>query len=334
MNIGVIGSGSWGSAIGNLLATIGHDVHMYTRSDAQYRRMKEYGDNPHYLIDFHFAPSVQFHCNFNEAVRDTDVIVLAVPTAAVRETMEKIRENGSRAIIVNLAKGLEQGSHLRVSEIAKAILPENPFVVLSGPSHAEEVAKLLPTTVLVCSENKDIALKVQDLFTYDAFRVYVQDDMIGVEIGGALKNIIALGAGLSDGLGYGDNAKAALMTRGITEIQRLGIALGAKPVTFQGLSGIGDLIVTCTSVHSRNWQFGNRIGKGMDVEEAIEDIGQVVEGYKTTKAAYELAKDMGIEMPITEKLYKVLYGGLEPRRAVLDLMQRPNKHENEKIFLL
>ncbi|KXB65173.1 NAD(P)H-dependent glycerol-3-phosphate dehydrogenase [Aedoeadaptatus coxii] len=334
MNIGVIGSGSWGSAIGNLLATIGHDVHMYTRSDEQYRRMKEYGDNPHYLKDFHFAPSVQFHCNFDEAVRDTDVIVLAVPTAAIRETMEKIRDNGSRAIIVNLAKGLEQGSHLRVSEIAKAILPENPFVVLSGPSHAEEVAKLLPTTVLVCSENKDIALKVQDLFTYDAFRVYVQDDMIGVEIGGALKNIIALGAGLSDGLGYGDNAKAALMTRGITEIQRLGIALGAKPVTFQGLSGIGDLIVTCTSVHSRNWQFGNRIGKGMDVEEAIEDIGQVVEGYKTTKAAYELAKDMGIEMPITEKLYKVLYGGLEPRRAVLDLMQRPNKHENEKIFLL
>ena len=334
MNIGVIGSGSWGSAIGNLLATIGHDVHMYTRSDEQYRRMKEYGDNPHYLKDFHFAPSVRFHCNFDEAVRDTDVIVLAVPTAAIRETMEKIRDNGSRAIIVNLAKGLEQGSHLRVSEIAKAILPENPFVVLSGPSHAEEVAKLLPTTVLVCSENKDIALKVQDLFTYDAFRVYVQDDMIGVEIGGALKNIIALGAGLSDGLGYGDNAKAALMTRGITEIQRLGIALGAKPVTFQGLSGIGDLIVTCTSVHSRNWQFGNRIGKGMDVEEAIEDIGQVVEGYKTTKAAYELAKDMGIEMPITEKLYKVLYGGLEPRRAVLDLMQRPNKHENEKIFLL
>ncbi|CAC9929865.1 glycerol-3-phosphate dehydrogenase [NAD(P)+ ] [Aedoeadaptatus coxii] len=334
MNIGVIGSGSWGSAIGNLLATIGHDVHMYTRSDDQYRRMKEYGDNPHYLKDFHFAPSVQFHCDFDKAVRDTDVIVLAVPTAAIRETMEKIRENGFRAIIVNLAKGLEQGSHLRVSEIAKAILPENPFVVLSGPSHAEEVAKLLPTTVLVCSENKDIALKVQDLFTYDAFRVYVQDDMIGVEIGGALKNIIALGAGLSDGLGYGDNAKAALMTRGITEIQRLGIALGAKPVTFQGLSGIGDLIVTCTSVHSRNWQFGNRIGKGMDVEEAIEDIGQVVEGYKTTIAAYELAKDMGIEMPITEKLYKVLYGGLEPRRAVLDLMQRPNKHENEKIFLL
>lgn len=334
MNIGVIGSGSWGSAIGNLLATIGHDVHMYTRSDEQYRRMKEYGDNPHYLKDFHFAPSVQFHCDFDEAVRDRDVIVLAVPTAAIRETMEKIRENGSRAIIVNLAKGLEQRSHLRVSEIAKAILPQNPFVVLSGPSHAEEVAKLLPTTVLVCSENKDIALKVQDLFTYDAFRVYVQDDMIGVEIGGALKNIIALGAGLSDGLGYGDNAKAALMTRGIAEIQRLGIALGAKPVTFQGLSGIGDLIVTCTSVHSRNWQFGNRIGKGMDVEEAIEDIGQVVEGYKTTKAAYELAKDMGIEMPITEKLYKVLYGGLEPRRAVLDLMQRPNKHENEKIFLL
>ena len=334
MKIGVIGSGSWGSAVGNLLATIGHDVHMYTRSDEQYHRMKEFGDNPHYLKDFYFASSVQFHCDFEEAVQDVEVLILAVPTAAVRETMEKIKECESRAVVVNLAKGLEQGSHLRVSEIAKEIIPENPFVVLSGPSHAEEVAKLLPTTVLVCSEDEEIALRIQDLFTHDAFRVYVQDDMAGVEIGGALKNIIALGAGLSDGLGYGDNAKAALMTRGLTEIQRLGIALGAKPVTFQGLSGVGDLIVTCTSTHSRNWQFGNRIGRGMDVEEAIEDIGQVVEGYKTTKAAYELANDLGIEMPITEKLYNVLYGGLEPRRAVLDLMQRPNKHENEKIFLL
>lgn len=307
---------------------------MYTRSDEQYHRMKEFGDNPHYLKDFYFASSVQFHCDFEEAVQDVEVLILAVPTAAVRETMEKIKECESRAVVVNLAKGLEQGSHLRVSEIAKEIIPENPFVVLSGPSHAEEVAKLLPTTVLVCSEDEEIALKIQDLFTHDAFRVYVQDDMAGVEIGGALKNIIALGAGLSDGLGYGDNAKAALMTRGLTEIQRLGIALGAKPVTFQGLSGVGDLIVTCTSTHSRNWQFGNRIGRGMDVEEAIEDIGQVVEGYKTTKAAYELANDLEIEMPITEKLYNVLYGGLEPRRAVLDLMQRPNKHENEKIFLL
>ena len=334
MKIGVIGSGSCGIADGNLLATIGHDDHMYTRSDEQYHRMKEFGDNPHYLKDFYFASSVQFHCDFEEAVQDVEVLILAVPTAAVRETMEKIKECESRAVVVNLAKGLEQGSHLRVSEIAKEIIPENPFVVLSGPSHAEEVAKLLPTTVLVCSEDEEIALKIQDLFTHDAFRVYVQDDMAGVEIGGALKNIIALGAGLSDGLGYGDNAKAALMTRGLTEIQRLGIALGAKPVTFQGLSGVGDLIVTCTSTHSRNWQFGNRIGRGMDVEEAIEDIGQVVEGYKTTKAAYELANDLEIEMPITEKLYNVLYGGLEPRRAVLDLMQRPNKHENEKIFLL
>ncbi|MDD7363743.1 MAG: NAD(P)H-dependent glycerol-3-phosphate dehydrogenase [Peptoniphilus sp.] len=334
MKIGVLGAGSWGSAIGNLLAVTGHDVHMYTRNEEQYRRMVDVHDNPRYLKDFTFHDSVSFHTSIEETIEDAGAIILAVPTAGVRDMMEAISKSEADGVVINLAKGLEQGSHLRASQIAKDIIPGSRFVALSGPSHAEEVAKLMPTTVVVCSEDRDDALWAQDLFTHDSFRVYVQDDMVGVEIGGALKNIIALGAGLSDGLGYGDNAKAALMTRGLTEIQRLGIALGAKPVTFQGLSGIGDLIVTCTSVHSRNWQFGNRIGRGMRTDEAMEDIGMVVEGYKTTKAAYELAKDLEIEMPITEKLYGVLYEGLNPRRAVLDLMQRPNKHENEKIFLL
>lgn len=334
MKIGVLGSGSWGSAIGNLLAVIGHEVHMYTRSEAQYRRMVQERDNPDYLKNFTFHRSVYFHQSLEEAIRGSDAIVIAVPTAGVREVMNAIKKTEEMATIISLAKGLEQETHLRTSELAKEIIPDLPFVVLSGPSHAEEVAKLQPTTVVVCSEREDAAIWVQDLFTYDSFRVYVQDDVIGVEIGGALKNIIAVGAGLSDGLGYGDNAKAALMTRGLTEIQRLGIALGARAETFQGLSGIGDLIVTCTSVHSRNWQFGNRIGKGMSPEEAVADVGMVVEGFKTVKAAYELSKALEIEMPITEKLYRVLYEGMEPRGAVLDLMQRPNKHENEKIFLL
>lgn len=334
MKIGIIGCGSWGSAIANLLARIGHEVHMYTQSEEQYERIRKVGDNPGYLEGFKFDPSIEIHLSIGETIDEADGIVLAVPTAAVRSCLEDIARVGTKARIINLAKGLEQGSHLRLSQVAKEALPDVPYIVLSGPSHAEEVAKLMPTTVLVCAENKEDALWAQDLFTHDSFRVYVQDDMIGVEMGGALKNIIALGAGLSDGLGYGDNAKAALMTRGLTEIQRLGIALGAKPVTFQGLSGIGDLIVTCTSVHSRNWRFGNLIGKGTEPEAAIEKVGMVVEGYKTTKACYELAEELGIEMPITEKLYDVLYRSADPRQAVLDLMQRPNKHENEKIFLL
>ncbi len=334
MKIGIIGCGSWGSAIANLLARIGHEVHMYTQSEEQYERIRKVGDNPGYLEGFKFDPSIEIHLSIGETIDGADGIVLAVPTAAVRSCLEDIARVGTKARIINLAKGLEQGSHLRLSQVAKEALPDVPYIVLSGPSHAEEVAKLMPTTVLVCAENKEDALWAQDLFTHDSFRVYVQDDMIGVEMGGALKNIIALGAGLSDGLGYGDNAKAALMTRGLTEIQRLGIALGAKPVTFQGLSGIGDLIVTCTSVHSRNWRFGNLIGKGTEPEAAIEKVGMVVEGYKTTKACYELAEELGIEMPITEKLYDVLYRSADPRQAVLDLMQRPNKHENEKIFLL
>lgn len=334
MKIGIIGCGSWGSAIANLLARIGHEVHMYTQSEEQYERIRKVGDNPGYLEGFKFDPSIEIHLSIGETIDGADGIVLAVPTAAVRSCLKDIARVGTKARIINLAKGLEQGSHLRLSQVAKEALPDVPYIVLSGPSHAEEVAKLMPTTVLVCAENKEDALWAQDLFTHDSFRVYVQDDMIGVEMGGALKNIIALGAGLSDGLGYGDNAKAALMTRGLTEIQRLGIALGAKPVTFQGLSGIGDLIVTCTSVHSRNWRFGNLIGKGTEPEAAIEKVGMVVEGYKTTKACYELAEELGIEMPITEKLYDVLYRSADPRQAVLDLMQRPNKHENEKIFLL
>ena len=334
MKIGIIGCGSWGSAIANLLATIGHEVHMYTQSEEQYERIRSVGDNPGYLEDFTFHPSIEIHLSIEEAIDGADGIVLAVPTAAIRSCLEDIARVETEARIINLAKGLEQGSHLRLSQVAKEVLPHAPYIVLSGPSHAEEVAKLMPTTVLVCAEDKEDALWAQDLFTHDSFRVYVQDDMIGVEMGGALKNIIALGAGLSDGLGYGDNAKAALMTRGLTEIQRLGIALGAKPVTFQGLSGIGDLIVTCTSVHSRNWRFGNLVGKGTAPEDAIDKVGMVVEGYKTTKACYELAEELGIEMPITEKLYDVLYRSADPRQAVLDLMQRPNKHENEKIFLL
>jgi glycerol-3-phosphate dehydrogenase (NAD(P)+) len=239
---------------------------------------------------------------------------------------DKINKN---RIIVNVAKGIENNSKKRISEIVKEYFPDNDFVVLSGPSHAEEVALDIPTTVVSASRNKEVAEYIQDVFSCSTFRVYTNPDVVGVELGGALKNIIALGAGISDGLGYGDNTKAALMTRGIYEMSKLGVALGADPDTFSGLSGIGDLIVTCTSMHSRNRRAGILIGQGLSMEKAAEEIGMVVEGIKTTKSTFELAGDIGVEMPITKELYNVLYKGADVRESVGKLMGRSMKHEME-----
>ena len=230
-------------------------------------------------------------------------------------------------VVVNVAKGIEKGTLLRLSQVAREILPTVRYVALSGPSHAEEVARNLPTTVAVAAEDEDLAREVQEIFITDRFRVYRNNDMAGVELGGALKNIIALGAGASDGLGYGDNAKAALMTRGITEMCRLGTCLGADMETFSGLTGIGDLIVTCTSMHSRNRRCGILIGKGVQPEEAIREIGMVVEGISTAEAAWALAQQHDIEMPITESICRVLQGEMKARDAVDYLMNREMKNE-------
>lgn len=230
-------------------------------------------------------------------------------------------------VIINVAKGIEQNTLKRLSEVAYELRKDVKYAVLSGPSHAEEVGRKLPTTVAIASEDTEIAKYVQDLFFTDRFRTYVNDDVVGVELGGALKNIIALGAGISDGMGFGDNAKAALMTRGLTEISRLGIALGAKQETFAGLTGMGDLIVTCTSMHSRNRRCGIMIGEGLSPVEATEKIGMVVESMFTTKAAYGLAKKVGVEMPITEKIYEVINGELKAADAVEILMGRERKNE-------
>ena len=238
----------------------------------------------------------------------------------------------SDALIVNVAKGIEQKSLKRMSEIAFSLKKDAHYVVLSGPSHAEEVGRGMPTTVAVASPQIEYAEEAQDIFMNDFLRIYTNDDVAGVELGGSLKNIIALGAGISDGLGYGDNAKAAMMTRGITEITRLGVKLGALPITFSGLSGIGDLIVTCTSMHSRNRRCGIMIGEGMDPQEATEKVGMVVEGIYTTDAAYRLAKSVGVEMPITEAIYKIINGELPAKDAVGMLMARSRKHENEDLF--
>lgn len=332
MNIAVLGGGSWGTAIARLLSNKGINVSFYIRNEKTVNDINLHHENIQYLEGVSLN-NLRATNNIEKAVKDADIIVLAIPTGAIRSVLNSIKEFvNDKQIFVNLAKGIEVDTLDLVSDIVKENFPNNSFAVLSGPSHAEEVGKDIPTAVCVSSENKDIAKKVQEAFVTDKFRVYTNTDLIGVEIGGALKNIIALAAGMSDGLGYGDNTKAALMTRGIYEMSKLGIKLGANPQTFNGLSGIGDLIVTCTSMHSRNRRAGILIGKGLTPEEAAKEVGQVVEGVKTTKSAYMLSKKYNVSMPITEKLYEVLYGNLDPEIAVNSLMTRENKEEIEQIF--
>ena len=256
-----------------------------------------------------------------------------VPTKAIRETVQRLLPFiGEDTTLIHASKGIEPGTSKRISEMIEEELGDKKvqsIVVLSGPSHAEEVCKRKPTTVTVSSETEEAAERVQELFMNEQFRVYTNHDLIGVEIGGALKNIIALSIGMNDGLGYGDNAKAALMTRGLAEIARLGVKLGANPLTFKGLSGLGDLIVTCTSQHSRNWRAGFKLGTGYELEDVLEEMGMVVEGVRTTKAVHELAKRLQVDMPITEALYDVLFNGKKPPEAAKQLMGRVRKNEEE-----
>ncbi|HSO58419.1 MAG TPA: NAD(P)H-dependent glycerol-3-phosphate dehydrogenase, partial [Paenisporosarcina sp.] len=274
--------------------------------------------------------------SLSEAAVHGNLIVMAVPTKGIREVCRNLKEWIKEPILfVHVSKGIEPDSLKRISEVMREEIPSHlieEIVVLSGPSHAEEVVLKHPTTVTAACENIHYAEKVQDVFMNSNFRVYTNSDVIGVEIGGALKNIIALGAGISDGLGYGDNAKAALITRGLAEIARLGTKMGANPLTFSGLTGIGDLIVTCTSVHSRNWRAGNLLGKGMKLEEVLEQMGMVVEGVRTTKAAYQLSEFHKVPMPITSALYSVLFEQVDPKTAVDQLMDRVKKQEMEDLF--
>lgn len=334
MKVSVLGGGSWGTAIANILGQKGIPTTLYIRNDRQRQALSETYVNERYLPGVKLDRHLSFTGDISEAVRDSDYIVLAVPTNSMREVLEEIAPliKGKDIPLINLAKGLEEKSKMRLSQVAEELLPGHPFVVLSGPSHAEEVGRNMPTTVVVAAEDIELAREIQKLFNTENFRVYTQDDVVAVEMGAALKNIIALAAGLSDGLNFGDNTKAALMTRGIYEITKLGMKMGGKPQTFQGLSGIGDLIVTCTSEHSRNRNFGVLIGKGLSVEEAMKEVNMVVEGYRTTKAAYELSQELDVEMPITEKLYGVLYRGEDPEKAVVELMTRRSKDEIEEIF--
>lgn len=326
--IGVIGAGSWGTALATVLAGKGNEVRIYDVDQNHLQRMEEARENTDYLPGVPLNEHIRIVHTNEEALHGADVVLFSAPTQHFRSAAQAAKPYVPEdALIINVAKGIEQGTHKRLSEIAEEFFDMDHYVVLSGPSHAEEVGRRMPTTVATASRNLAAAEAIQDLFMTDRFRVYTTEDVVGVELGGALKNIIALGAGISDGMGFGDNAKAALMTRGLAEIIRLGTSLGAQRETFSGLAGVGDLIVTCTSMHSRNRRCGIMIGEGMSPEEAVAEVGMVVEGMHTAEAAYELAQAAGVEMPITDAIYAVTRGQIKAADAIEQLMGRDKKHE-------
>jgi glycerol-3-phosphate dehydrogenase (NAD(P)+) len=333
--VAVIGAGSWGTALAMVLSDNEHEVRLWSHNESQVQEINQNHTNNKYLPEIQLPELIVGYASLIDALAGVKTVILAVPTKAIREVLGKVRTvQNSPLTIAHVSKGIEPDTLLRISELIKEEMPTEllkAVVVLSGPSHAEEVSRRHPTTVTVSSEDMSAAEEIQDLFINHNFRVYTNPDVIGVEIGGALKNIIALAAGITDGLGYGDNAKAALITRGLAEIARLGTKMGANPLTFSGLAGIGDLIVTCTSVHSRNWRAGNLLGKGNNLEEVLDNMGMVVEGVRTTKAAYQLAQKYNVSMPITCALYDVLFNGKNAKDAVDVLMARGKTHEMEDL---
>lgn len=328
MKIAVIGSGSWGCAAAILLANKGYNVFLWSWQQAETDRLNAERENSVVLPGKHFPDNIICSHDMSFCVEGADLIVTVVPSIATRSTAKELAgcvNDGQ--IIVNLSKGLEDETLLTLSAVYKEEIPNAKIAVMSGPSHAEEVSIGLPTVNVVASENKEVAEFVQDVFNCGFFRVYTADDVIGVELGGAIKNVIALCSGISDGIGYGDNTRAALMTRGIAEIRRLGVAMGAKEETFAGLSGIGDLIVTCTSMHSRNHRAGILLGKGYTLSETLDEVKMVVEGVNTARAAYRLSQKYNVPMPITEQAYKVLFENKNAKEAVYELMSRDLKPE-------
>lgn len=331
--ITVLGPGSWGSALAQVLAENGHDVVIWGNNPAQIDEINTYHTNRHYLPNLQLPSSIRGEKDLATAVKDADAVLFVVPTKAMRSVAKQFNQVcQNQPVIIHASKGLEQKTHKRISEILLEEIEEahrQAVVVLSGPSHAEEVSVHDITTITAASENEQAAKYVQQLFTNEYFRIYTNTDVIGVETGAALKNIIAIGAGALHGLGFGDDAKAAIMTRGLAEISRLGVAMGADPLTFIGLSGVGDLIVTCTSVHSRNWRAGNLLGKGHQLDEVLDNMGMIVEGVATTNAAMELSQQLGVEMPITQAIYQVLYENRDIKTVAKDIMLRDSKVENE-----
>lgn len=332
MKITVLGAGSWGTTLAVLLAAKGHEVRLWAHRPEFARALEAERENKRYLNGIIFPPTLHAVESIRDAVGVAEMIVTAVPSQALRETavaFAGVLLEGK--IIVNVAKGIELKSGKRMSEVLLETLPGldlSRVAVLYGPSHAEEVAREQPTTVVACSVSEQTARRVQDAFHTRFFRVYVNTDLVGVEIAGSVKNIIAIAAGISDGLGFGDNAKAAIITRGLAEMSRLGAKLGADPMTVSGLSGIGDLVVTCLSKHSRNRHVGEQIGRGRTLDEVISEMNMIAEGVLTSKAVVELSERLGVDMPITRAVYEMLFEGKPAQQATFDLMTREPKAEN------
>ena len=329
--IGVIGSGTWGTAIAILLSHNGHEVTLWSAIPSEIEELEKTRRHPN-LPEAEIPKEIQMTVDLKEAMEDKDLLVMAVPSVFVRETAKKMRplcKDSQR--IVDVAKGIEEKTLDTMSMILKEELPMAEVAVLSGPSHAEEVSRGLPTTCVAGSHKKAVAEYIQSVFMSPVFRVYTSPDVLGIETGAALKNVVALAAGIADGLGYGDNTKAALITRGMAEIARLGVAMGGKYQTYAGLSGIGDLILTCASTHSRNRRAGILIGKGYSMEEAMKEVHMVVEGVYSAKAALTLSKKYGVPMPIVEQVNEVLFDGKPAKDAVSDLMLRDKRIENSDL---
>ena len=330
--IGMIGAGSWGTALAVLLTNNGHEVTMWSAIESEIDMLNEKREHVDKLPGVKLPEPMKFSKDLESTVKDKDLLVLAVPSVFTRSTSKQMKEFVAEGqIIVNVAKGIEEDTLKTLSEIIEEEIPQANVAVLSGPSHAEEVGRGLPTTIVVGAKDKETAQYIQGIFNSNVFRVYISPDILGIELGAALKNVVALAAGMADGLGYGDNTKAALITRGIAEITRLGVVMGGQPETFAGLSGIGDLIVTCASMHSRNRRAGILMGQGKTMQEAMDEVKMVVEGVYSAKAGYQLSKKYNIYMPIISKMNEILFEGKKASDAVRELMEKDANIEHSTL---
>ncbi|CYV87451.1 TPA: NAD(P)H-dependent glycerol-3-phosphate dehydrogenase [Streptococcus suis] len=331
--IAVLGPGSWGTALAQVLNDNGHSVRIWGNIPEQIDEINEQHTNTRYFKDVVLDESIKGYKDLAETLDGVDAVLFVVPTKVTRLVAKQVAQTlKHKVVVMHASKGLEPDSHKRLSQVLEEEIPaelRSEIVVVSGPSHAEETIVRDLTLISAASKDLETASYVQNLFSNNYFRLYTNNDVIGVETAGALKNIIAVGAGALHGLGYGDNAKAAIIARGLTEITRLGVAMGANPLTYSGLSGVGDLIVTGTSVHSRNWRAGDLLGKGEKLEDIEANMGMVIEGISTTKAAYELAQELDVYMPITRAIYSVIYQGASIQDAIQEIMSGEFRHENE-----
>jgi len=335
VKIGVVGAGSWGTALANLLGHKGFKIDLWVFEKDVKEQIESSRENKVFLPGVSLSRNIFPSNDLAGVVSGKDLVLVVVPSHVMRETAKKIQGDISpETIVVSASKGIENKTHLTMSGVLREILsdtPENSFAVLSGPSFAREVAEKIPTVVAVASKDQTVAGFVQNVFATPYFRVYTNNDMIGVELGGAVKNVIAIASGVVEGLGLGLNARAALITRGLTEMRRLGLKLGANPRTFAGIAGVGDLVLTCTGDVSRNYTVGKKIGEGMKLNEILSEMRMVAEGVKTAKSVYNLSRKLGVEMPICHEIYRILYEDLSPKKAVHRLMTRALKHELDEV---